>query len=54
MNEQKKEVLKKEISDEEIVELYWNRNEDAIAYTEKKYGKYLYTIAYNILRDRLD
>lgn len=54
MNEQKKEVLKKEVSDEEIVELYWNRNEDAIAYTEKKYGKYLYAIAYNILRDRLD
>ena len=54
MNQQKKEVSKTEISDEKIVELYWERNEDAIKQTEIKYGKYLYAIAYNILRDRLD
>ena len=54
MDQQKKEVSKAEVSDEEIVALYWERNEDAILHTEKKYGKYLYAIAYNILRDRLD
>lgn len=42
------------MSDEEIIELYWARNERAIEETSKKYGKYLYTIAYNILRNRLD
>lgn len=42
------------LSDEAIIELYWNRNEQAISETEKKYGRYLYTIAYNIVHDRLD
>lgn len=42
------------LSDEEIVTLYWQREERAIAATDTKYGKYLYTIAYNILRDGLD
>ncbi len=40
--------------DEEIIELYWSRNEKAIEETDKKYGKYLYTIAYNIIHDSLD
>lgn len=40
--------------DNEIIEMYWQRNEQAIAETDKKYGKYLFTIAYNILHDRLD
>ena len=42
------------LSDEEIVALYWQREERAIEATDVKYGKYLYTIAYNILRDGLD
>ena len=42
------------LPDEEIIELYWKRNEQAIEETSKKYGKYLYTIAYNILYNRLD
>ena len=42
------------LSDEEIIELYWRRNERAIQHTDKKYGRYLYTIAYNIVHDRLD
>ena len=42
------------MSDEEIVDLYWDRNERAIHETDKKYGSYLYVIAYNIIRDRLD
>ncbi|MBQ9774385.1 MAG: sigma-70 family RNA polymerase sigma factor [Clostridia bacterium] len=42
------------LSDEEIIELYWKRNEHAIAQTDRKYGKYLFTIAYNIVHDRQD
>jgi RNA polymerase sigma-70 factor (ECF subfamily) len=42
------------LSDDEIVELYWQRQEKAIHATDKKYGKYLYTVAYNILRDGQD
>ena len=42
------------LSDEEIIELYWDRNEQAIKETDKKYGSYLYVIAYNIIHDRLD
>lgn len=42
------------LSDEEIIELYWQRNEKAISHTDTKYGKYLFTIAYNIVNDRLD
>ncbi len=32
-----------------IVDLYWARSETAIDETAAKYGKYCYTIAYNIL-----
>jgi len=42
------------LSDESIIELYWNRDERAISETDKKYKRYLYTIAYNILHDNLD
>lgn len=42
------------LSDDDIVELYWSRDERAIDETDKKYGKYLYTIAYNILYDGSD
>lgn len=42
------------LSDEEIIELYWQRNEDAIGATDTKYGKYLFTLAYNIVRDKMD
>lgn len=41
-------------SDEEIISLYWKREEEAIEATDVKYGRYLYTIAYNILNDDLD
>ena len=37
------------MEDSEIIELYWNRNESAISETDKKYGKYVFTIAYQIL-----
>lgn len=42
------------LSDEDIIALYWHRQERAISETDTKYGKYLYTIAINILRDHLD
>lgn len=51
---QKASVEEKVISDEAIVELYWNRNEKAIKETDKKYGGYLLTIAYNIVRNKQD
>ncbi|MBO5716045.1 MAG: RNA polymerase sigma factor [Clostridia bacterium] len=37
------------VSDEEIVNLYWERDERAIEETDIKYHKYLFAIAYNIL-----
>ena len=38
------------MEDERIIELYWNRNREAIAETEKKYGGYCFTIANGILK----
>lgn len=42
------------MEDIEIIDLYWNRNEDAIRETDVKYGKYLRTVAMNILNDQED
>ncbi len=42
------------LSDEEIVELYFARDERALAETERKYGGYLLRLAENILHDRSD
>ena len=39
------------MQDETIVALYWQRDEKAISETERKYGRYLSKIAYNILSD---
>lgn len=39
------------MDDAKIVEMYWERNENAIRETERKYGRYLTKIAYNILAD---
>lgn len=38
------------MKDAEIVELYWNRDEAAIAATSERYGDYCYSIAYHILQ----
>ena len=43
-----------QISDDEIVELYWQREEAAIQMTSDKYGRFLYRIAYNIVHDHCD
>ena len=37
------------MEDKQIVDLYWARSEDAIAETQKKYGRYCHYIAYQIL-----
>ena len=42
------------LSDDAIIELYWKREEKAIKETDVKYGRYLFTVAYNIVHDRLD
>ncbi len=42
------------MDDERIIELYFQRNDTAIAETEKKYGKYCHSIAFNILRNMED
>ena len=42
------------MTDEEILSLYFARSEEAIAATDRKYGGYLYTVAYNILHDPQD
>lgn len=42
------------MEDEQIVSLYWDRDETAIRETEAKYDRYLTKIAYNILADRED
>ncbi len=42
------------MKDKEIIELYWNRDEAAIAATADTYGSYCYTIAYNILNNNED
>lgn len=40
--------------DTQIVELFWCRNEQAIAQAKQKYSQYCYSIAYNILRNSQD
>ena len=42
------------IADEQIIEMYWTRDEQAIKETDNKYGQFLFRIAYNILHDSLD
>lgn len=54
MELQRKQTVKVPLSDDEIVELYWERNEKAIEETDFKYKKYLFSIAYNAVHDKLD
>ncbi len=37
------------MTDEKIVELYWERDNAAISETKQKYGNYLFKIAHNVL-----
>ena len=42
------------MDDKTIVELYWQRDEEAITASHTKYGGYCHAIAYNILNNALD
>ena len=42
------------MEDHQIVALYWQRSESAVAETAKKYGSYCHTLAYGILHSRED
>ena len=42
------------LSDDEIIALYWARDENAIKHTDDKYRAYLLKIANNILKDMQD
>ncbi len=42
------------MTDDEIIERYWQRDEIAIRETEVRYGSMLFRIAYNILHDASD
>ncbi|MBR5222765.1 MAG: sigma-70 family RNA polymerase sigma factor [Clostridia bacterium] len=42
------------MEDNKIIELYWKRDQSAIDESNKKYGKYCRTIAYNILYSKED
>lgn len=42
------------MEDKNIVDLYWERNEAAIDETAKKYGKYCFSVAFNILSNTED
>ena len=54
MELQQKQSHKLPINDEQIISLYWSRNEKAIEETDFKYRKYLFTIAYHIVQDPHD
>lgn len=42
------------MDDGKIIELYWERSEQAISETSEKYGRYCHRIAYNILHNDED
>ena len=54
MELQSKPTARVPMDDNSIVALYWERNEMAIEETDFKYKNYLFSIAYNIVHDRLD
>ncbi len=42
------------MDEKQIIDLYWTRSERAIEETARKYGKFCFQIAYNILANRQD
>ena len=44
----------RKLADDEIIELYFNRDERAILETDRSYGKELLHISYRVLYDRED
>ena len=54
MGLQIKQTERAPMEDEKIVELYWKRDEKGIEETALKYNKYLFSVAYSIVYDKLD
>ena len=42
------------MEDEQIIELYWSRDEEAVVQTRQKYGERLRAVAYGILKSHED
>lgn len=42
------------INDQQILDLFWNREEEALDITMQKFGRVLYKVAHNILHDGQD
>ena len=42
------------MDDDKIIELFWERSEDAVRETEAKYGRYMLSVASNVLVDEQD
>lgn len=42
------------MDDKSIVDLFWKRSERAIAETDAKYGRFCYSVAFNVLANRED
>lgn len=54
MELQQRQSINSPCSDEQIISLYWSRNENAIKETDVKYRNYLVTIAFHIVYDTHD
>lgn len=54
MGSQQKQPAKVPLEDNKIVELYWDRDENAIGETDFKYRKYLFSVAYNVVHENRD
>ena len=48
------QMVKIPLKDEQIIELYWSRDEKAVDETDFKYKNYLYKVAYNIVHGEKD
>lgn len=49
-----KQTPDRSASDDQIIDLYWQRDDDAIQQTDTKYGRLLWNVAHNILYDSSD
>ena len=54
MEVREKKTVKLPMDDANIIELYFKRDEKAIEETDFKYRKYLFSVAYNLLHEKLD
>ena len=54
MGYQKKQGTGAIMDDAKIIELYFSRDERAIEETERKYGRYLFSVVYNLIGNKED